>query len=529
MSPLSFFHSVAWWSLVVVVATSAVNVTPPAAGNGATPVEPLFLKDMLDFLGRVKHDETFGKPFFDKLVEEVGKHFDTQLAEKKSYSDYFAGFLENVKDLRGALLKNPNVFGKYHKLTADVILKDFDIFVQWIAVVHREFWVLYFLLSVELNSFDWEEFAGITFAQLPKDQRILDWLTDKVGEVTDRYTVKKGFTDDDLKGDHTSIALAAGNLGISYFGGGPLNYMQYGLFFLSGDDLLPANLASAMLFLAEFCREVNEDKFPEKTTHDKYKCLKDVCKDLAKKIDDFHKLLMPLFNPLTLLEKIVDLEESAKGGTATWAKHKSELPINELYKGKLKASKFDDYVKWITKNSGTLILLLQNLKTDSTGWTPQSLRDLKTHGPFKFGYTFVNVFGIGTVSHLLPHTVDELADLYSHNTLFSLLMCLDHERAVSERRLIEDKTREFRRRRPPPKEAFEDFPIPGEDDEEDGPNDLPNKGKKGGKRRGQRHGQKGGAQDRPQTVPDGGVTKEASFSAYSLRVVTALLALLSVM
>ncbi|KAK1443862.1 hypothetical protein BgAZ_207380 [Babesia gibsoni] len=164
----------------------------------------------------------------------------------------------------------------------------------------------------------------------------------------------------------------------------------------------------------------------------------------------------------------------------------------------------------------------------SVGWNEVSIDHVKTYGPFRFGYTFVDIIVMRHMFYKLQQTINDIADLYSHNTLFSLLMCLDHERAVSERRLIEDKTREFRRRRPPPKEAFEDFPIPGEDDEEDGPNDLPNKGKKGGKRRGQRHGQKGGAQDRPQTVPDGGVAKEASFSAYSLRVVTALLALLSI-
>ncbi|KAK1443861.1 hypothetical protein BgAZ_207370 [Babesia gibsoni] len=300
MSPLSLFHSVAWWSLVVLVTASAVNVSPPQAGNDDAPMEPHSVKDMLHFLGKMKADENLGKKFVEVLVKDVEKYLDTNMVAKKKYEDNLADFLQHVEKLRNGLLNNPNDFGKYKDLTESVMLKDLEVLVQWIPILHTEFWFFYFLTSIEADTLVWKDLVDARYSQVPTGSRAIQWLTDKVKPVEDKYAVQRGFTDADIKERDMSIGIVAGNLGINYYGGGPLNYMQYGLFFFSGDALHPSNLASAMLFLAEFCREVNEDKFPEKTTHDKYKCLKDVCKDLAKKIDDLHKLLMPLYYPLEM-------------------------------------------------------------------------------------------------------------------------------------------------------------------------------------------------------------------------------------
>ncbi|KAK1443860.1 hypothetical protein BgAZ_207360 [Babesia gibsoni] len=544
MAAFRFFHSVVWWSLVLSVSVSATQITTPVDDNDSAPMEPHSVKDMLHFLGKLQQDTNLKEKFVNELEKVVKEYLDTTQVEKKGYTANFDSLLEHVNKLRHELLNDTGDYGKFKDLNEEGVTKAFEILVQWIPILHSEFSLLYFLSSTEGQGIGGNQWIEQYFGPEHTGTQAHKWLTDKLNEAKDPFTVKKGFEDGDLKRGGRITAAVTGNLGINYYSGGPLNYMQYGLFFLSGDTLLAANLASALLFLAEFCREVSENKFPEKTTLDKYKCLKDVCKDVKDKIDAFHKHILPLYNPLTV-EDIEGDDDSKLGEVVRMA----EGRCNEMYKGKLKKEKFDEYVTWMKRNLAKLMLLLREMHTDSARWTVEDLMYVQSHGPSKYGYTFVDKRWDTSIYFTFKQSIEDLALFESSNGLFSLLRCLDGQRALREREVFEKLEEEKKKKeeankkvRRVAKPATEVGEGEGNSSGKQTPVPTPPTGKTQLKEQTLADGHsedpkhKGATKQTSETVlpahqttPEGPPTaKEASFSAYSLRVVTALLALLSI-
>ncbi|KAK1443864.1 hypothetical protein BgAZ_207400 [Babesia gibsoni] len=543
MAAFRFFHSVVWWSLVLSVSVSATQITTPVDDNDSAPMEPHSVKDMLDFLAKLQQENTLKDKFVNDLEKVVKEYLDTTKVEKKGYTEVWRELLDNVNKLRHELLNNTGDYGKYKDLNEEGVTKAFEILVQWIPLLHSEFWLLYQLSSSEGQGLGGNQWAEEHFGPGHTDTHVHKWLTDNIGEAMDKFSVKKGFTEEDLKTDGRLTAKVTGNLGINFYAGGPLNYAQYGIFLLHGDTFLASNLASAMLFLAEFCRQINADKLKDKINAGKYACVKDVCKDLVNKIDDLHKHILPLYNPLTAAELEND---EAPEGTAV---RKATGYFHEMYKGKLQEDKFEGYLKWIVGNIAKVMLLLREMHADSARWTVEDLLNVQSRGPFKYGYTFLNNRWDQSIFYEFKHAIDNLALFESSNGLFCLLRCLDGQRASREREVFEKLEEEKKKKEQVDNKVRRATKRKTEVEEGEGgssgkqtPVPTPPTGKTqlkeqtlaDGHSEDQRH--KDATKQTSETVlpahqttPEGPPTaKEASFSAYSLRVVTALLALLSI-
>ncbi|KAK1443865.1 hypothetical protein BgAZ_207410 [Babesia gibsoni] len=496
MAAFRFFHSVVWWSLVLSVSVSATQITTPVDDNDSAPMEPHSVKDMLDFLAKLQQENTLKDKFVNDLEKVVKEYLDTTKVEKKGYTEVWRELLDNVNKLRHELLNNTGDYGKYKDLNEEGVTKAFEILVQWIPLLHSEFWLLYQLSSSEGQGLGGNQWAEEHFGPGHTDTHVHKWLTDNIGEAMDKFSVKKGFTEEDLKTDGRLTAKVTGNLGINFYAGGPLNYAQYGIFLLHGDTFLASNLASAMLFLAEFCRQINADKLKDKINAGKYACVKDVCKDLVNKIDDLHKHILPLYNPLTAAELEND---EAPEGTAV---RKATGYFHEMYKGKLQEDKFEGYLKWIVGNIAKVMLLLREMHADSARWTVEDL---------------LNVLG-------WPEGI-------KREEVFEKL-----EEEKKKKEQVDNKVRRATKRKTEVADrergsSGKQTPVPTPPT---GKTQLKEQTLADGHSEDQRH--KDATKQTSETVlpahqttPEGPPTaKEASFSAYSLRVVTALLALLSI-
>lgn len=487
--------------------------------NDNQNMEPQSIKDMLHFLGKLEENQTLRNKFFDQLETNTEKLIDTNSVEGMSYKYHLRDLLTNVKALRKALLKYPNDFGKYNDMTEDGMMEAFEVLVQWLPMLHSEFMLLYQLASSEGQGLGGNQWIEEYFGPGHTDTHVHKWLTDNIGEVIDKFSVKKGFTEEDLKTEGRLTAPVTGNLGINYYAGGPLNYAQYGVFLHSGDVLLPSNLASAMLFVAEFCRQINADYFPENLMYGKATCIKTVCKDLVHKIDGLHKLILPLYNPLTVRE--------VEAGEKDKPERKAEGSFNGMYKGKLKKHNVDDYITWMRGNITKLILLLKKMHLESSRWNAEEFVNVQSHGPSKYGYTFIDNKWDASLYFTFKQPIDEVSSITANATLFGILQCVDAPRAVRERMRIEEIEKE---RKEKTKSVEEELLVARKAAlttsqqllaEKEAAADEANKATQGLKGDG-----KGG--DVAGKAKAGDADKN-SFSAYSLRVVTALLALLSVM
>ncbi|KAK1938411.1 secreted antigen 1 [Babesia divergens] len=172
----------------------------------------------------------------------------------------------------------------------------------------------------------------------------------------------------------------------------PSPVIQSGLVFESAtwDD---SQLASTVLFLEEFCRDVNAKKFKEQVSDAKAEELFGNC------IYVFSYLL-----PLA-----------------------SHLPTNSAlgnpYENALKPEKFEDYVDWLKKNIPKIWKSYISMFKESAELTEEQIQTDSSVGPLKYGFVFV---GGGWRSFALnefgPATMGVMAELKRlHNCLDKIL------------------------------------------------------------------------------------------------------------
>ncbi|KAK1933194.1 secreted antigen 1 [Babesia divergens] len=140
---------------------------------------------------------------------------------------------------------------------------------------------------------------------------------------------------------------------------------QSGLVFQNSkwDDSM---LASTVLFIEEFCKDVKAEKFNEHLTHLGFLKIGIACDHLSGLLDFLTKRFPPTYGPGSVAER-------------------KEIP-GDLYKDALKPEDFDVYAKWIVKNipgiKGSFKKMLKETKKGSV----KKLQTETSRGPLKYGF-----------------------------------------------------------------------------------------------------------------------------------------------
>ncbi|KAK1936392.1 secreted antigen 1 [Babesia divergens] len=145
-------------------------------------------------------------------------------------------------------------------------------------------------------------------------------------------------------------------------------FSQSGLVFHSStwDD---SHLASAVLFLREFCKDVRDHKFHGGIVDENFKGISWTCSGVLFTLEPLIRQILPMYYPKTVAER-------------------KEIPKN-FYEGKLKARNFYVYVKWLAENMSVIKGSFKKMLKESLKLTEEQLKMDTTVGPLKYGFVFV--------------------------------------------------------------------------------------------------------------------------------------------
>ncbi|KAK1935884.1 secreted antigen 3 [Babesia divergens] len=127
-------------------------------------------------------------------------------------------------------------------------------------------------------------------------------------------------------------------------------------------------LASAVLFIQEFCKELKAEKFNGKLSEDKSEGLLEACGYISSYLEFFVWPLVPAYGPGTVTER-------------------KEIPKN-FYEGKLKPEDFEVYAKWILENTFKIRDSLIGMLLESLDMSETQLKTETSVGPSKYGFVF---------------------------------------------------------------------------------------------------------------------------------------------
>ncbi|KAK1937215.1 secreted antigen 1 [Babesia divergens] len=147
-----------------------------------------------------------------------------------------------------------------------------------------------------------------------------------------------------------------------------------------------SQLASAVLFLEEFCKEVKAKKFDEHVSNkilckdegdsnesDRVKFfygeLAVLCSSVSKSLESLYKYLQPSYGPGTVDER-------------------KEIDMNS-YKGLLKPEKLYDYINWLANNNSAIKKSLGKMLKESVKLTEEQIKTDTSVGPLKYGFVYV--------------------------------------------------------------------------------------------------------------------------------------------
>ncbi|KAK1937617.1 secreted antigen 1, partial [Babesia divergens] len=129
-----------------------------------------------------------------------------------------------------------------------------------------------------------------------------------------------------------------------------------------------SHLASSVLFLEEFCRDVNTKKFKGKLSGKALKDLFKICVHVSSTLESVTRSLIPRYGP---------------GSVAG----RKEIP-RDLYKGILKPEKFDVYAKWLKDNIPGIIESLISMFNESIKLPEEQVNTETSVGPLKYGFVY---------------------------------------------------------------------------------------------------------------------------------------------
>ncbi|KAK1933005.1 secreted antigen 1 [Babesia divergens] len=145
-----------------------------------------------------------------------------------------------------------------------------------------------------------------------------------------------------------------------------------------------SHLASSVLFLEEFCRDLISKKFNKKLCEYDYDAASRACVYLSFKLESVTNHFAPTYGPGTVSER-------------------KEIPKN-FYKDVLKPEKFDDYTYWLVKNIQNITESYKKMLEESVKLTATELKTETSRGPLKYGFVY-NGYWCGEIIYWLPPDV----------------------------------------------------------------------------------------------------------------------------
>ncbi|KAK1932887.1 secreted antigen 1 [Babesia divergens] len=330
---------------------------------------------MLDFIGKLGSNQPLLEKVLSKIVAKVGADFNPSTVSGQSLNDYLKQTFTKVAELRNLLLQNPKSFGNYPDFddSDDAEDKYAKKIIDILPVVHGELSYLYFQTSSKCASRGGHRWADNCFGSTSTSD-VHKWLTDETGKGVG--LIKRGFTDNILK--FVDSMPDAAPLGIEIKQGGPLNHSQFGLFFVAS-KWSDSNLANAMLFLKEFCKDIHGSKFVEQfkngTPVFNHDVLRNLCFTISTDLNNMSRGILPLF------EHLKPVKGSDQAVTF-------ETKYDNIYNDRLKAESFRHYVDWIKANANDITNSLEKMRHECRDWSPVDLKDATSEGPFKYGFVF---------------------------------------------------------------------------------------------------------------------------------------------
>ncbi|KAK1939477.1 secreted antigen 1 [Babesia divergens] len=143
---------------------------------------------------------------------------------------------------------------------------------------------------------------------------------------------------------------------------------QSGLVFESSewDD---SHLASALLFINEFCKDLGKDKFKGYAAGINYTTSKCLCSKVLNILEPITRFYSPTYGPGSVAEE------------------RKEIPGN-MYEGQLESEKFDAYTKWLVENLPVITDSLRKMFEESAKLTEEQLKTDTSMGPLKYGFLY---------------------------------------------------------------------------------------------------------------------------------------------
>ncbi|KAK1937202.1 secreted antigen 1 [Babesia divergens] len=145
-----------------------------------------------------------------------------------------------------------------------------------------------------------------------------------------------------------------------------------------------SHLASSVLFLEEFCRDVISKKFNERLSEAEYDDVSRVCVYLSFKLESVTNHFAPAYGP----GKVSERKEIDK----------------KIYEDVLKPEDFDVYAIWLQKNIQNITESYKKMLEESVKLTATELKTETSMGPLKYGFVY-NGYWWGEIVYWLPPDV----------------------------------------------------------------------------------------------------------------------------
>ncbi|KAK1935286.1 secreted antigen 1 [Babesia divergens] len=339
------------------------------------------LKEILEELHKLK-DSGFKQSVFNHLKSGLGTYCgDTYLNAfyKNEGGGYSGGTIQAVTyagyDICRQLVKTPPGDGRsvnIHAKHDDCIKKYADALKKCLPGLYSALYYLYFMCSTECSGIGGGHWSSYSVKGSDSDSgnSLYKWLTDQDGSGL----IKRGFSHGELHDSNTGKNVAeklksAVSLTLGQYDGSLQNVLCGFMFVCTWDDALTGH---ACLFLDKFCKKVMEDvggtkfkqKFTEACPGGNFKKLQAICRELQTHLQPF-------------------TDSYGDSGLRAICKENQEL-FEEIWK----EDSFGEYCKWLKVNLDDIIKALNEMSSNSSPWSADSLRVASSAGTFKYGFVF---------------------------------------------------------------------------------------------------------------------------------------------
>lgn len=340
--------------------------------------EPQTLREVLDLFGRLRHHPALREAITEKIHSKIEEFLVPNVFSEVAVKEMLSQVFELLGILHQKLLTNPITYGIYGTMlpvTEACISRLADVVIKNLPDVHSTLLALYYAGGRECKYIGGYQWSNEIFGSHNPKGILHQWLVDEIGVTKDYGLMKRGFANEDLCNVNKSDSLSR-YTGIRFKEGGLLSVGQYGLFFLSSGEFHDSQLVSVLLFLEEFCQEVNKGfssmfRYYLASLPDEAAALRNACQKLPGQIELLMTTVLnsPYGNPDMRLKN---------------CKCNSRIPKN-VYQDRLKVEAFPKYLIWLNDNLEKVMQSLRNLATDGQKWDAEAIQNAVTSGPFKYG------------------------------------------------------------------------------------------------------------------------------------------------